>query len=171
MLPNRSPDAGGAPEYNTVDATLWYFEAIRAYAARIGDVAFVRDHLYQVLAGMIRWHECGTRYGIRVDADRLLHAGEPGAQLTWMDAKVGDWVVTPRRGKPVEIQALWYNALRVMERGRGAANSRDVTVAGNESLFWIYGGRRPVGAGNRAAHGGAAGRNGAPGADPPPGAR
>jgi len=115
MLPNRFPDAGGAPEYNTVDATLWYFEAIRAYAARTGDLAFVRDQLYDVLAGMITWHERGTRYGIRVDADGLLHAGEPGIQLTWMDAKAGDWVVTPRRGKPVEIQALWYNALRVME--------------------------------------------------------
>ena len=68
-----------------------------------------------VLADIIAWHERGTRYGIRVDADGLLMAGEPGVQLTWMDAKVGDWVVTPRRGKPVEIQALWYNALRVME--------------------------------------------------------
>jgi predicted glycogen debranching enzyme len=115
MLPNRFADAGGAPEYNTVDATLWYFEAIRAYAARTGDLGLVRDHLYEVLAGMISWHERGTRYGIRVDGDGLLQAGEPGTQLTWMDAKAGDRVVTPRRGKPVEIQALWYNALRVME--------------------------------------------------------
>jgi len=115
MLPNRFPDVGGAPEYNTVDATLWYFEAIRAYAARTGDFALVRDHLYEVLADMISWHERGTRYGIHVDADGLLEAGEAGTQLTWMDAKVGDWVVTPRRGKPVEIQALWHNALRVME--------------------------------------------------------
>jgi predicted glycogen debranching enzyme len=115
MLPNRFPDAGEAPEYNTVDATLWFFEAIRALAARTGDDEFVRARLYDVLADIIRWHERGTRYGIRVDSDGLLMAGEPGVQLTWMDAKVGDWVVTPRIGKPVEIQALWYNALRVME--------------------------------------------------------
>ncbi len=115
MLPNRFPDAGEAPEYNTVDATLWFFEAIRALVARTGDYEFVRTRLYDVLADIIRWHERGTRYGIHVDSDGLLMAGEPGVQLTWMDAKVGDWVVTPRIGKPVEIQALWYNALRVME--------------------------------------------------------
>jgi predicted glycogen debranching enzyme len=115
MLPNRFPDAGEAPEYNTVDATLWFFEATRALAARTGDYEFVRTRLYDVLADIIRWHERGTRYGIHVDSDGLLMAGEPGVQLTWMDAKVGDWVVTPRIGKPVEIQALWYNALRVME--------------------------------------------------------
>ena len=133
MLPNRFPEAGGAPEYNTVDATLWYFEAIRAYAARTGDFAFVRDHLYEVLAGMIAWHERGTRYGIRVDADGLLESGEPGTQLTWMDAKAGDWVVTPRRGKPVEIQALWYNALRVMEDFAGRFH-RDAQRAHYASL-------------------------------------
>jgi predicted glycogen debranching enzyme len=115
MLPNRFPDAGEAPEYNTVDATLWFFEAVRALVARAGDYEFVRARLYDVLADIIRWHERGTRYGIHVDSDGLLMAGEPGVQLTWMDAKVGDWVVTPRIGKPVEIQALWYNALRVME--------------------------------------------------------
>ena len=115
MLPNRFPDAGESPEYNTVDATLWYFEAVRAFAAHTGDFEFVRRDLYPVLAGIIDWHERGTRYGIRVDADGLLLAGEPGVQLTWMDAKIGDWVVTPRHGKPVEIQALWFNALKIME--------------------------------------------------------
>ena len=115
MLPNRFPDAGETPEYNTVDATLWFFEAVRAFAASTEDYDFVHDHLYGVLAGIISWHERGTRYGIHVDSDGLLSAGEPGVALTWMDARVGDWVVTPRRGKPVEIQALWYNALRVME--------------------------------------------------------
>ena len=115
MLPNRFPDAGEAPEYNTVDATLWFFEAVRAFAVYTGDYDFLRDQLYDVMAGIVAWHERGTRYGIRVADDGLLEAGEPGAQLTWMDAKVGDWVVTPRHGKPVEIQALWYNALRVME--------------------------------------------------------
>jgi predicted glycogen debranching enzyme len=115
MLPNRFPDGGEAPEYNTVDATLWFFEAVRAYVEYTGDHGFVREHLYTPLCGVIDWHERGTRYGIRVDADGLLHAGEPGVQLTWMDAKIGDWVVTPRQGKPVEIEALWYNALRIME--------------------------------------------------------
>jgi predicted glycogen debranching enzyme len=115
MLPNRFPDAGDTPEYNTVDATLWFFEATRALVSRTGDYEFVRTRLYDILADIIAWHERGTRYGIRVDSDGLLTAGEPGVQLTWMDAKVGDWVVTPRQGKPVEIQALWYNALRTMQ--------------------------------------------------------
>ena len=115
MLPNRFPDAGEQPEYNTVDATLWFFEAARAYCDYTGDFDFIERELYPVLADIISWHTRGTRYGIRVDSTGLLHAGEPGVQLTWMDAKIGDWVVTPRHGKPVEIQALWYNALRTME--------------------------------------------------------
>jgi predicted glycogen debranching enzyme len=115
MLPNRFPDAGETPDYNTVDATLWFFEAVRALLEKTGNYEFVRQNLYAVLAEIVSWHECGTRYGIRVDSDGLLRAGEPGVQLTWMDAKIGDWVVTPRHGKPVEIQALWYNALRIME--------------------------------------------------------
>jgi predicted glycogen debranching enzyme len=115
MLPNRFPEAGVKPEYNTVDATLWYFEAIRAYHAATSDDAFVRQ-LFPVLLGIIEWHVKGTRYGIHMEPDTgLLHAGEPGVQLTWMDAKLGDWVVTPRTGRPVEIQALWYNALRIMQ--------------------------------------------------------
>ncbi len=115
MLPNRFPDAGETPEYNTVDATLWYFEAVRSLVAYTNDYEFVRDNLYGVLTDIIEWHVRGTRYGIRVEADGLLSAGEAGVQLTWMDAKVGDWVVTPRRGKAIEIQALWYNALKFME--------------------------------------------------------
>jgi len=115
MLPNRFPDAGETPEYNTVDATLWFFEAARSYLAYSGDLDFVRDELYPVFTDIINWHVRGTRYGIKVDPSGLLSSGEQGVQLTWMDAKVGDWVVTPRRGKPVEIQALWYNALCIME--------------------------------------------------------
>jgi predicted glycogen debranching enzyme len=115
MLPNRFPEAGQTPEYNTVDAALWFFEAVRALTAETGDYEFVRTELYAVLSDIIAWHERGTRYGIHADTDGLLQAGEPGVQLTWMDAKIGDWVVTPRQGKPVEIQALWYNALCVME--------------------------------------------------------
>src|SRR5437899_1277645 len=114
LLPNRFPDAGEEPEYNTVDATLWYFEAIRAYHAATGDDGLLKE-LFPGLASIIGWHRDGTRHGIKVDpTDGLVTAGEPGVQLTWMDAKVGDWVVTPRMGKPVEINALWYNALQSM---------------------------------------------------------
>ena len=115
MLPNRFPDAGDEPEYNNVDATLWYFEAIRAYVEKTKDYEFVKKNLYEKLVDIIIWHVRGTRYRIEVDeADGLLYAGEAGVQLTWMDAKIGDFVVTPRTGKAVEIQALWYNALCVM---------------------------------------------------------
>ncbi len=114
MLPNRFPDGGEQPEYNTVDATLWYFIAVDEYLRRSNDAA-LRKELYPVLRDILRWHFDGTRYGIRMDADdALLQAGEPGVQLTWMDAKVGDWVVTARIGKPVEINALWFNALSIM---------------------------------------------------------
>ena len=116
MLPNRFPDAGEAPEYNTVDATLWYFHAIDAYSTASGDRSLERE-LYPVLKDIIRWHRTGTRYSIHADPDDgLLYAGEPGVQLTWMDARVGDRVITPRTGKPVEINALWFNALQVMAR-------------------------------------------------------
>ena len=115
MLPNRFPDLGEAPEYNTVDATVWYFEAIRAYYQYTGDKQLI-EKLYPILVNVIDWHVRGTRYGTRMEpGNGLLTCGEPGVQLTWMDAKIGDWVVTPRHGKPVEIQALWYNALRIME--------------------------------------------------------
>ena len=123
MLPNRFPDYPGDTnlEYNTVDAALWFFEAVRSYLHYGGDAAIVKKHIYPKLKEIIDWHGRGTRYGIQVDSDGLLNCGEPGLQLTWMDAKIGDWVVTPRHGKPVEIQALWYNALRIMEglSGRG----------------------------------------------------
>jgi len=112
MLPNRFPDDKEAPEYNTADATLWFFEAIRAYHEATGDDELLAE-LFPKLGDIVRAHLDGTRHRIRVDrSDGLLHAGEPGVQLTWMDAKVGDWVVTPRIGKPVELSALWYNALR-----------------------------------------------------------
>jgi predicted glycogen debranching enzyme len=116
MIPNRFPDTGEVPEYNTVDATLWYFEAVRAYYAATDDDDLVRD-LFPVLAEIIDWHCRGTRYNIHLDpADGLLYAGDAGVQLTWMDVKIGDWVVTPRIGKPVEVNALWYNALRTTAR-------------------------------------------------------
>ncbi len=114
MLPNNFPDAGGEPEYNTVDATLWYFEAIRQYFAATQDDVTLQK-LFPVLATIIDAHVKGTRYNIHMDsADGLLYAGGPGVQLTWMDAKIADWVVTPRIGKPVEVNALWINALETM---------------------------------------------------------
>ncbi len=114
MLPNRFDDTGEGAEYNTVDAALWYIEAIRAYHAATGDEATL-GALFPVVEDLVSWYAKGTRYGIGVDSDDgLLAAGEPGVQLTWMDAKVGDRVITPRMGKPVEINALWYNALRAV---------------------------------------------------------
>lgn len=127
MLPNRFPDRGETPEYNTVDATLWFFEAARAYLQYSKDEAFVREVLYPRLVESMDWHLRGTRYGIHAEEDGLLAAGAPGVQLTWMDAKVGDWVVTPRHGKPVEIQALWYNAIRTL--GELADRFGDQTTA------------------------------------------
>lgn len=137
MLPNVFPGAGETPEYNTVDAALWYVEAWRAYVEITGDIAALQES-FAVLEGIVSWHVRGTRYGIRVDeTDGLLWAGERGVQLTWMDAKLGDgpnaWVVTPRIGKPVEINALWYNALVAMSRlaeklGKPAAEYRRLAL-------------------------------------------
>jgi predicted glycogen debranching enzyme len=118
MLPNRFPDAGAAPEYNAVDASLWFVIAAHELldattCAQQGLAPSARDRLLAAVEAILQGYAAGTRYGIRADTDGLLRAGEPGVQLTWMDAKVGDWVVTPRIGKPVEVQALWINALRI----------------------------------------------------------
>lgn len=116
LLPNRIPDGNEQPEYNTADATLWFFHALARYAAVTDDRTLVRD-LWPVLEEIMSRHLRGTRYGIRADqTDGLLFAGEPGVAVTWMDARIGDRVITPRIGKPVEINALWVNALRVMEQ-------------------------------------------------------
>jgi len=143
MIPNRFPGAGETPEYNTVDATLWYVEAIRAYVDATGDTALLND-LWPVLTDVVDGHEHGTRHQIQVDPDDgLLRAGEPGVQLTWMDAKVGDWVVTPRVGKPVEVNALWYNALRSLAQMAEAIDQsstpyteRAEQVAAHFDRFW-----------------------------------
>jgi 4-alpha-glucanotransferase len=114
QLPNRFVGKAEQAEYNTVDAALWYFEAWRAYIDATGDIELLK-RCFAILEEIIDWHLKGTKYGIGMDPDdHLLRAGEPGVQLTWMDAKVGEWVVTPRIGKPVEINALWYNALSIM---------------------------------------------------------
>jgi predicted glycogen debranching enzyme len=146
MLPNRFPDHGDVPEYNTMDATLWFFQAVYRYYEYTRDLKFVKE-LLPALQDSIAGHYKGTRYNIHVDpADELLYGGEDGVQLTWMDAKVGNWVVTPRKGKPVEINALWYNTLCIMEfllteTGNGGEASSYKTRAAKvrtkfNDLFW-----------------------------------
>ena len=150
MIPNRFPDAAtqfGAlaspPEYNTVDATLWYFQALRRYLTATDDHALLSE-LFPVLTDIIAWHVRGTRYGIIVDPrDGLLTSGAEGVQLTWMDARVDGWVVTPRRGKPVEISALWCGALASMEEwalalGRDAALYGRLRQQARQSFFARY---------------------------------
>ncbi|EAR10437.1 amylo-alpha-1,6-glucosidase [Reinekea blandensis] len=115
MLPNKFPDRAGEPlRYNTIDATLWFFRAIQQYADHTGDWAFIRDVLYDDLKDIIRHHQRGTRYGIHMDSDGLISGGDADTQLTWMDVKFDGYAVTPRYGKAVEINALWYNALNFL---------------------------------------------------------
>ena len=143
MLPNNFPDSGGSPQYNTIDATLWYFEAVRQYFAATHDLVTLRK-LFPVLEGMVDAHVKGTRYNIHVDPnDGLLYGGGPGVQLTWMDAKIGDWVVTPRTGKPVEVNALWINAVGTMSRfaealGRSVGTYEQLSAKAKSSFskFW-----------------------------------
>ena len=115
MIPNRFPEVGEQPDYNTVDASLWFIYAVKKYLDYTSDLGFIKSELFHVLTQIIQYYISGTRHNIHMDEDSLIYAGEAGTQLTWMDAKIGDLVVTPRRGKAVEINALWYNALRFME--------------------------------------------------------
>jgi len=115
LIPNMFPDGSDKGLYHTADATLWFFHALARFHQYTGDTTIVA-HLLPVMEGIARAHLAGTRFGIGVDpADGLVRQGAEGYQLTWMDAKVDGWVVTPRRGKAVEINALWYNALRHLE--------------------------------------------------------
>lgn len=116
LIPNRFPDDGGEPLFNTADASLWWIYAAMYYWRATGDERTVKDELFPVMVDIVRSYLHGTRHGIGVDGDGLVRAADPGLQLTWMDAKAGDWVVTPRHGAPVEINALWYNALRSVEK-------------------------------------------------------
>ena len=146
MVPNRFPDVGEQPEYNTIDASLWYVHTIDRYLAASRDEARVRETAWPAVKQILDGYRRGTRYGIRMDEDGLITGGVPGAQLTWMDAKVGDWVVTPRHGKPVEIQALWVRALEVGEtlsRRFGEVdyadrcrNDRSNAIASFRKRFW-----------------------------------
>jgi predicted glycogen debranching enzyme len=151
LLPNLFPEGARTALYHTVDATLWFFHAIDRYLVATGDRETL-ESLFPALESIIEHHLKGTHFGIGMDpADGLIRAAAPGYQLTWMDAKVGDWVVTPRRGKPVEIQALWYNALRCMatwarELGRDTDPERYASLAGqahrsfNERFWYEEGG-------------------------------
>ncbi|MCX8129258.1 MAG: amylo-alpha-1,6-glucosidase [Clostridia bacterium] len=116
LIPNMFSDVGQEPAYNTVDAALWYFEAVNKYIEYTGDYTFIKKDIYDALTQILNKYIDGTHFKIKMDKDYLIGAGDEKTQLTWMDAKVGDWVVTPRHGKAVEINALWYNALMVMSK-------------------------------------------------------
>ncbi|MFP5040718.1 amylo-alpha-1,6-glucosidase [Parasediminibacterium sp. JCM 36343] len=151
MLPNRFQDHDEPPQYNNVDGTLWFFIAVYKYLAATKDTAFVFEEILPMLADIMDWHFKGTRYQIHATADGLLYAGEQGQQLTWMDAKIADWVVTPRMGKPVEVQALWYNALRIysellhsshqMEAAAHFAAQATLAKVSFKKLFWYAEGK------------------------------
>ncbi|MCX7749226.1 MAG: amylo-alpha-1,6-glucosidase [Clostridia bacterium] len=149
LVPNMFPDEGQEPVYNTVDAALWYFEAVNKYVDYTKDFDFIKDSVYTRLKEIVSGYEKGTLFHIKMDEDFLISAGDAGTQLTWMDAKVGDWVVTPRHGKAVEINALWHNALMVMARlakqfGEESSGFEELAANVKESfvkLFWNEEGR------------------------------
>jgi predicted glycogen debranching enzyme len=146
MVPNRFPDAGAQPDYNTIDASLWLTHTIDRYLAASRDEGQVCETAWPAVKQILDGYRRGTGYGIRMDNDGLITGGLPGAQLTWMTAKVDDWVVTPRHGKPVEIQALWVQTLEVGEtlaRQFGEAdyadrcrNDRSNAIASFRKRFW-----------------------------------
>ena len=146
MVPNRFPDVGEQPEYNTIDASLWFIHAIDRYLTASRDEVRVQETAWPAVKLILDGYRRGTRYGIKMGEDGLIAGGMPGTQLTWMDAKVGDWVVTPRHGKPVEIQALWVRSLEVGEalaRKFGEAdyadrchNDRSNAIASFRERFW-----------------------------------
>ncbi|RCX11282.1 putative glycogen debranching enzyme [Anaerobacterium chartisolvens] len=145
LVPNVFPDdESHEPAYNSVDAALWYFEAVNKYIEHTDDLKFINENIYMVLKDIIGHYIKGTRFNIAMDSDYLISAGQAGIQLTWMDAKIGRWVVTPRHGKAVEINALWYNAINIMERlaglnGDDAGYYRSIAEKARKSFeaaFW-----------------------------------
>tara|TARA_Y100000588_G_scaffold178637_1_gene192542 strand:+ start:898 stop:1713 length:816 start_codon:yes stop_codon:yes gene_type:complete len=146
MIPNRFPDHGEIPDYNSVDASLWFVHAVDRYLAYTGDEKGAGSDIWNIIREIIEASSEGTRYGIQADDDGLLTAGEPGVQLTWMDAKVGDWVVTPRSVKPVEVNALWVHALSLASTlaevfddrafAETCAGRKKKAAASFETTFW-----------------------------------
>ncbi len=146
MLPNHFSEELAEPVYNAVDAALWFFIAVDYYRAHTQDEDFVRKICWPVMKNIVAAYSTGTRFGIRMDTDGLINLPEEGAQLTWMDAQVGDWVATPRAGKPVDVNALWYNSLCIMadyadKFGSKAEKERYARMAANarqgfRTLFW-----------------------------------
>jgi predicted glycogen debranching enzyme len=151
MVPNRFPDLGQHPEYNAIDASLWFIHAVDRYLAYSKDTKRVQAVAWPAIRQILDGYRHGTRYNIKMDVDGLISGGMPGVQLTWMDAKVGDWVVTPRHGKPVEIQALWIRALDVGVRlatkfgerdyAAGCWKDRAQAVTSFRGRFWYKGGQ------------------------------
>jgi predicted glycogen debranching enzyme len=151
MVPNRFPDAGEEPEYNSIDASLWFVHSIDRYLAYSKNIAGVRSVAWPAIKRILDGYRRGTRFDIHMDGDGLIVGGTPGTQLTWMDVKVGDWVVTPRHGKPVEIQALWVKALDVGARiaarfgepdyAMGCEKDRTRAVKSFRERFWYEGGK------------------------------
>ncbi len=136
MLPNRFPDGDGPAEYNAVDAALWFIIAVHELSEAGGLTAAATRRLQAAAVAILEGYTAGTRYGIAADpADGLLRAGVPGVQLTWMDAKVGDYVVTPRIGKPVEVQALWVNALAIAGHWPGGNRWMNAGLRARDSVL------------------------------------
>jgi predicted glycogen debranching enzyme len=150
MVPNRFPDLGKDPEYNAIDASLWFIHAVDRYLAYSKETKRVQLVAWPAIRQILDGYRQGTRYNINMDIDGLISGGMPGIQLTWMDAKIGDWVVTPRQGKPVEIQALWIRALQVGARlaaqfgerdyAAGCRRDRARAVTSFRQRFWYEGG-------------------------------
>lgn len=143
MIPNRFPDSGETPEYNTVDAALWFVHAVTLYFERSQDKKTLAESLFPAVESILTHYRSGTRFNIHADENGLIYAGEAGTQLTWMDAKIGSYVVTPRQGQPVEINALWYNALRragtlaaALQRPDPHAKLAEQVRAGFNRNFW-----------------------------------
>jgi predicted glycogen debranching enzyme len=149
LIPNMFPDEGGVPGYNTVDAALWYFEAVNKYVQYSGDYEFVERQLYRSMVQIYDAFKKGTLHNIHMDVDGLIIAGDENTQLTWMDAKMGSAVFTPRHGKAVEINALWYNALKIMEQlaGKFGLDTASYTLLAEvvknsfKKVFWYEDGK------------------------------
>ena len=151
MVPNRFPDRGDNPDYNAIDASLWFIDAVARYLMYSHDLPRVRSVAWPAIKQILDGYRRGTRYNIHMDIDGLISGGVPGVQLTWMDAKIGDWVVTPRHGKPVEIQALWVRALDVgarlatefdeLDYATGCHHDRARAVASFRRRFWYENGK------------------------------